>query len=177
MYGRDKGLNFEIKIAKDLSYWYTKNKSKKIFWRMISSGGLYTNKVVDSLSGDIMAIDSEGEKLLNEITIECKCRKKIDLDSFLTTPEKNEIFSFWKQVTNVKDKIPFLIVKSNYKPILLFLPYNFIVFFEPYLKSVIYIKSSHIQIGICKWDEFLNNINKEMLFKIIEKYKIQKESV
>lgn len=170
MYFRDKGLSFEIKIAKELSYWYTRDKSKKIFWRTVSSGGLYTNKVTENLSGDIMAIDSTGEEFLSKVTIECKSRKKLDLDCFLTAPNKNEIFSFWKQTTEVQNKVPLLLVKVNYKPILLFAPYNLIVLIEPYVKSVIYLKSEYLNIGFCKWEDFLNKINKELFFDILKKY-------
>lgn len=155
---REKGLSFEIIIAKQLSKWFSYGKKSKIFWRALSSGGLSTNKVIENLTGDIMAIEKEGEIFLNKINIECKCRKNLNLSEFIYN-NKSTLYQFWEQA-NTLEKIPFLICKENYKPVLLITTYEISKILKKLgINNIIFIKNNHFDIGICKWDDFLKEID------------------
>jgi len=73
-----KGSEYERKMAKTLSLWWSNGHRDDIFWRSTTSGGRATERAKKGLKtsgqqGDIAAIHPSGRKLLDICTIELKC--------------------------------------------------------------------------------------------------------
>jgi hypothetical protein len=150
MSGREKGLAFEIQIARMLSKWT--GSSSDIFWRSPGSGsvGINDNK------GDIISI-KEGNTLLDYVSIECKFYKTFDLLSLVdkTNNKSNPFISFWQQCVKAsKQKVPLLIVKRNYGKILLITRTN--VLSELSLKPRITFYIENDLLGIVHFESLLN---------------------
>lgn len=112
-----KGSAFERKVARILSEWITNNKDV-VIWRSHGSGSLLG--LSKNLSGDMMAIDTRASNFFDNISVECKHVKDFDFWDIITG-RRNGINSYWKQcVRDAKKvkKIPVLIPRKNYKPIL-----------------------------------------------------------
>jgi hypothetical protein len=78
MPNRQKGSDFERKISKDLSIWWSDGERDDIFWRSSMSGGRASvrakqGKRTDGQYGDIVAIDPSGALLVRHIPLELKC--------------------------------------------------------------------------------------------------------
>lgn len=72
-----KGADFERRICKEISLWWTKGKHDDIFWRTVLSGGRATirkkkGKRTKGQFGDITATDPIGQPFLDLITVEVK---------------------------------------------------------------------------------------------------------
>lgn len=124
--GKQKGSQYEREISKTLSLWLSNNKYDDLFWRSHSSGGRFTQRFKNfkntiNQSGDITSTCKISEEFIKHFTIECKFYKEISLWDFVTG-NKNGIVKFWIQTINESksaNKHPLLILKSNYKPVLL----------------------------------------------------------
>ena len=128
--GKQKGSAFERLICTKLSLWVSGNKRDDLFWRSAMSGGRATVKFKKgqdnkSQHGDVSAIASEGEKLLEKVTVECKSYSDLKINSLIFgTPKSNSLLGFW--LTHFKEcriqrKIPFLVAKQNHAPFILLL--------------------------------------------------------
>ena len=72
-----KGSEFEREICKALGRWWSGGERDDIFWRTAGSGGRATNRARKGKStagqyGDVSAVDSIGEPLLQVFAIELK---------------------------------------------------------------------------------------------------------
>lgn len=123
--GKNKGGNFERLISKKLSEWYSDGKRDDLFYRTQSSGGRFTirnkqGKMTEGQDGDIGSSSHESSLFSSIFSIECKHYKELSLWSFITGA-KTGLTSFWEQTCNqarASSKIPILIARENYKPIL-----------------------------------------------------------
>jgi hypothetical protein len=120
-----KGQNFEIKIAKNLSLWWTNKERDDIFWRSTTSGARATQRAKDgkttkNSSGDLTLIDPIGQPFLDFFHIEIKrgYTKEIDLLDFLDrTKGKTQLFQWWakceKERKREKRKHSLVIFRRN----------------------------------------------------------------
>ena len=179
--GKLKGSNFERVICKKLSLWVSNNKRDDIFWRTHSSGGRYTIRQKIGLetynqAGDITNIHPDGDFLLDKFIFELKSYKKINIWDFFKTESKNSLIKDWwiklLQECDNNNKIPLLIVKEDYKPILFLTSSLFGNFLEKHLNfeiKIIWKSNQNVNIGL--FDDLLNiNID---LFKNKIKEEIQ----
>ena len=72
-----KGSQFEREFCKDLSLWWTHDKTDEMFWRSSNSGGRATvrakaGKSTSGQHGDVAAIHPDGIALIDLITFELK---------------------------------------------------------------------------------------------------------
>lgn len=171
---KQKGNSFENEICKKLSLWASNGQRNDAFSRTTTSGAQATiaNRFTvknKTLLGDICGVDNLGNQLTNVAVIECKHRKNPRWDS-LIYPLKNEnIASFWLKIKhegNSVNKCPLLIIRQNYKDVLILIdegavhvlknyinlkilaiypsPYNFRLYnFENFLKEVDYVNFCH----------------------------------
>ena len=130
MLGKNKGSEFERYICKELSLWITQKERDDIFWRSHSSGGRFSYRIklgksTYNQSGDITNIHPIGDTLLKYFTFELKFYKNVSLWHLLsddTANKGNNIPIWWEKLKkdcSLKNKTPVLIVKRNYKPILM----------------------------------------------------------
>ena len=150
MRGRDKGLQFEITIARILSKWL--GSSKDILWRSPGSGSVALNEN----KGDITPLDKRGEQLMNLISIECKFYKDLELLSLVDKPrnKSNVILNFWLQTKKgSNNKIPLLIMKRNFGKELV-LTYDTLLKVLG-LQSKIVLQLDNDVVGILLLDQFL----------------------
>jgi len=73
-----KGAEFERKISKQLSLWWSNGERDDIFWRSQQSGGRATIRRKKELTtanqeGDLTAMHPMGQPLIDLISIELKC--------------------------------------------------------------------------------------------------------
>jgi len=123
---KQKGSEFERKICKRLSLWISDGRRKDIFWRSAMSGGratvmLKSGETAPAQAGDVSAVDRLGGDFIEKFYVECKFYKNL-YTSDLIYNGSSGLSKFW--LTAVADasrykKIPLLIAKQNFKPILL----------------------------------------------------------
>jgi len=126
MNGKSKGNAFERKICKNISMWWSGGERDDIFWRTHSSGGRYTqrqkqDKMTYNQEGDITNTHPQGLDFIDNVIVECKHYRNINLWGIITG-SKNKLIEWWdklKDTAEKENKIPWLIVKENNKPILL----------------------------------------------------------
>ncbi len=101
-----KGSNFERKICKELSLWWTDGDRDDIFWRTSQSGGRATQRKKTGRGtanqyGDIQATDPIGQPLISLCTIELKKgyghRTFYDLIDKLPSQTKQPYLQFIRQ--------------------------------------------------------------------------------
>lgn len=125
MNNKIKGSEFERKVSKELSLWITNNKRDDGFWRTQSSGGRWTsrrksNQETYNQDGDITSTHPDCNFFSEFFCIECKHYKEINFWDFINK-NKNGILSWWKKLSKESkelNKIPVLIAKQNYQPVL-----------------------------------------------------------
>lgn len=126
-FGKQKGGTFEREICKKLSLWISNSTRDDIFWRSAMSGGrasVQFKKGQQNLTqaGDISAIDPLGDFFIKKCIVECKFYKNLQLENLFFTVSNSGIVGFWnillQKIADSK-KIPFLVVKQNYKEPLL----------------------------------------------------------
>ena len=123
MNSKNKGGNFERKICKLLSLWYSENERDDIFYRSASSGAMATQrfkkgKTTVGQGGDITSADSDGIKFIEKVSIELKHYKTFSLD-FLLFNKPSVVRDWWGQCSNDasrSNKYPILIIKKNGLP-------------------------------------------------------------
>lgn len=126
MNGKEKGNSFEREVSKLLSLFLSEGKEDDLLYRTASSGARYTSrkqrgKETRNQNGDITSINPKADDFINSVNIEVKHYKDIGLWSLFTGSSSSSILEFWKQVkrdSELTSKLPMLIVKQNYKPIL-----------------------------------------------------------
>lgn len=125
--GKQKGSQFERDIAEQLSLWATGGDRGDIFWRSSMSGGRATvarkrGKLLQTQTGDLSAIHSLGEPLLNRFYIELKFYRDLNYTGLITG--KGYLVEFWNNTVteaNCYNKHPMLIAKQNRLPAMTFL--------------------------------------------------------
>lgn len=112
--GKQKGSNFERKIAKQFTEWWQAAGLEGEFYKTPASGGLRWQKRPDVI-GDLSV------PLGFTHTIECKCREDWEysgfFDVFESLPDKQNIGGWWWQTLDEAkraDKQPILIIKKAY---------------------------------------------------------------
>ncbi|MGB4206060.1 MAG: hypothetical protein WBJ84_10645 [Bacteroidales bacterium] len=187
--GKLKGSSFERTICKKLSLWVSKNKRDDIFWRTNSSGGRYTVRKKVGLdtynqAGDITNAHPEGEFLVNYFIFELKSYKKINIwDFFKDQDKKTLLYEWWIKLNNECkncNKIPILIVKEDYKPVLLLTNSYFGNFLETHFNfhiRIIWKLDQEINIGLfddllkIDADCFKEKIQSDLLFLTFKRIK------
>lgn len=128
--GNAKGAKYERLMCKLLSLWITHGDSGNILWRTAMSGGRSTvqaksNVLNTAQAGDICAVDPRGAPFISRFCIECKAYTNAHIKSLLFgKPVKGSIVAFWRQALFEADRVgksPFLVVRQNNIPDLLFL--------------------------------------------------------
>ena len=124
--GKKKGGEFERRISKKLSLWISRGERDDLFWRTHGSGSRHTvrdnnGQLTEGQDGDICSTCSGvSEKFRDIFSLELKNYEDINLWG-LITQKKTGLLDFWKQTKQQAgkvDKIPVLIIKENYRPIL-----------------------------------------------------------
>jgi len=142
-----KGSQFERKICKELSLWWTSGKRDDVFWRTQNSGGRAAirtrkGKSTSGQYGDIASTDKISAKFTRLFTIELKVgyAKHTFVDLFdLPAHRKQSTFEgFLEQVglDKKESKTPYwmLISKRNSRDVLVFIPYLFYKYHRNYME-------------------------------------------
>lgn len=172
---KEKGNSFERKISKELSNWWTNNKSDSIFWRSDNSGGRATVRAKKGLKtsksyGDITTIDNVGDPLLEMFCIELK-KGYTSKISLLDIIEDNILqpllIKFWEKnsidTKLAEAKFPLLIFERNRKNAVIAVPVKVISELEKYCgvwkENNIIVKYGKYRIFFVKLNHFLKWCN------------------
>lgn len=125
-----KGNEFELVTCRRLSLWVSNGAERDLFARNVTSGGAFTFAAKrgkdEGVPGDIMGAHPLAHELLDTFFIECKSWKSLQLEAAMWS-EKNEFFKVVvaaEKQSEASKKHYMLIVKQNYKPTLLLMPYR-----------------------------------------------------
>jgi hypothetical protein len=128
--GSLKGAANERKMARALSSWVTDGQRDDILWRSCASGAQSTHYAkhgsdkYSHQSGDIVATQPEGKELCDLCVVELKHYKDLQIHNVIYGgPCK--LTEFWETnlaLANLRNKVSLLIVKENYRPILVVYP-------------------------------------------------------
>ncbi len=116
---KQKGASFERLVCVKLSLWVSRGKQEDCFWRSSMSGGRSTvghakGKRLAAQAGDISAVHSIGNPLVDRFLIECKAYKQLNFQGLLTS--KGVLVEFWREAkmqAKRYNKQPILIAKQN----------------------------------------------------------------
>lgn len=127
--GKSKGNKFERDISKKLSLYITHNENSDTVWRSISSGAFATNKQKKGIKinhnvGDLSSTSDESKLFFDLFNVECKSYKKVDLTNLFTN--NCLVLDWYKKLYKdcsfndelEYDKVPFLIYKQDFKPVI-----------------------------------------------------------
>lgn len=130
--GKNKGSEFERKIAKKLSLWWTEGNRDDIFWLTSGSGARATVRAKKNIKtkyqyGDISFTDPLGKSLIDYFLIELKTGYP-DLGIMLLIDGKQKspvLVKWWNKAKEEKEfgkrKAVLLVIKRDYKhPVMVF---------------------------------------------------------
>lgn len=132
--GKRKGGNFENKMCRALSLWWSEGERDDLFTRTASSGGRFTqrrknNKDTANQEGDITATTEEGLPLIKACCLEMKNGyKNWSIMDILDKPVRNgkstpQTFElFFQQASEAHSKWPVIIAKKDGRKELIFYP-------------------------------------------------------
>ena len=132
--GKRKGGNFENKMCKSLSLWWSEGERDDLFARTASSGGRFTqrkktNKDTANQEGDITSTTAEGLLLIHACCFEMKNGyKNWSIMDILDKPERKgkstpQTFElFYQQASENPNKWPVIIAKKDGRKELIFYP-------------------------------------------------------
>ena len=137
--GKGKGSAFERDICKKLSLWWSEGQNEDIFWRTAGSGArakVRGKKRTFGQYGDVQATDPIGQPLIDLCTIELKRGyNSSTLSDFLdrvskkkdSKPQLQEFIEQAIRDCRLRDDESewMLMVKRDYKEVVLFTPYRF----------------------------------------------------
>ena len=134
---KKKGGRFEREVCRDLSLWVSNNTRQDVFWRSAMSGGRATvglsrGLVHSAQVGDVSAIVSAGESLLNYFVIECKAYRELGFLQWVLK-DSGRLRGFWE--TNRKlarrfGKMSMLIARQNRMPVMCIIPVEALLLFD-----------------------------------------------
>ncbi len=128
--GSAKGGQFERRVCKQLSMWWTDGERDDVFWRTNASGGratqrAKTNRVTFGQVGDVQANDPIGQPLIDLCVLELKYGYKTHcIFDWFDKPEKQSHYTSWisklEQEVERCDAPYWLLIhqRQNKKPIL-----------------------------------------------------------
>lgn len=175
---KTKGGDFERKIAKKLSLWFTNGERDDIFWRTQSSGGRFTqraknNQNTENQGGDITFTDPIGKPLIDFWNLELKKGySKTNLLNHIDSNKNTEFESLWNQCLNDADKCnkePMLILKRDRKKEVVFINksvYNKLIDEAGYhtpCKLIVLVYENRDKIIGMELDNFLNWISSDCI--------------
>jgi len=149
--GPRKGASFERFVCKGLSLWISGGERDDIFWRTSLSGGRATIGLRSGMTrlrqaGDVAAIDSLGERLLNHIVIECKNYRDIQLFGGVVN-DRGYLYGWWHELRHHAykfDKRPMLIARQNGFPTVCLL--------SPATRILFSLVEDHTSAHLPRWD-------------------------
>jgi len=175
---KNKGNNFERKISKKLSLWWSSGEREDIFYRTHSSGARFTNRymkdktIIENQTGDIMSSAEDGFLFISFFTVECKHYKFLNFWSLIDKPTKDNLYFWWiklKEQCELNNTNPFLIVKQNNRPELLFVnefTYKHILK-KLKLNNIMYFNTFEDSIHVYKFEDILK-VESSKLKNILE---------
>lgn len=127
--GKSKGGGFEREVCKKLSKWISNGKEDDLFWRSAMSGGRATvqrkkGKILKRQAGDITATAPEGHIFTDYWYVECKFYKTLNFQGFMFS-QRGPLAEFWRKAKRDAkryDRIPMMIVKENFSPVIVIVP-------------------------------------------------------
>ena len=191
MAGHGKGSEFERKICKALSLWWTDGERDDVFWRTSTSGARAktrskTKQGTFGQYGDIQATDPVGQPLIDMFTFELKIGYKgASVADILDKGPKSAKQHWEKWIEQViqdhenAGSISWaLITKRDRREPLIFIPQKTIIElihrgFKPAkaLPRFIIITKSHEKISAYPLKNFIEATKPEMIIKIAKKGK------
>lgn len=126
---KNKGNNFENKIAKILSLWLSNGKQADLLERAPTSGAKATihkkaGRNFTNIAGDIISVHEDGMKLVRRFVIELKHQSEESLNvvNLVFQTADSGITAYWQKLLGecaTSNKFPMLIFRQNSRPIYL----------------------------------------------------------
>lgn len=177
-----KGADFERRICKELSKWFTKGMYDDVFWRTPMSGGRATVRRkhaqrADVHDSDICAVREIGTPFTDMYSCECKSGYgRWDVLDVVEQLKKNpELVKFYLQARAAAkplNKSVILIVQRNRKPPVVFLSRSGYVRAAdrvahcPQASVTLRLKKKPVRLYALSWKDFLANaVPEEMIAK------------
>lgn len=127
-----KGAEFERKLSKRLSLWWTHGERDDVFWRSQQSGGRATQRrkkgvATANQEGDLQAMDAIGQPLVDKICIEAKCGYgDFNLEKLLSGKQKESTFERFvaqcRREVEGSSRTWWLVVKQDLRRELIIMP-------------------------------------------------------
>lgn len=167
-----KGSEFERKICRIISEFWSEGKYRDLCWRSASSGarGTVAGTRVKGYYGDLVAVSPLIEPLFSIFCIEAKHYKEFDLAETLTEIKGNKLFIFWRQTLKAaiqSNRMPVLIVKPNfYDELLIMRKKDAFLFLETMTRPVRFMSVGDSLI-IINFQRFLSLVNRALFLEKI----------
>ena len=126
-----KGNQMENKIAKELSSWLTQGEREDVLERSPASGAKFTmhgkrGRDFGNIAGDLIAVASQGQLLIDRFVIEIKHRDEIGLNpiNLIYQTANDGLIGFWRKLLKECEqtsKLPMLVFRQNNRPLMIML--------------------------------------------------------
>lgn len=117
--GKAKGSEFERKLCRAISLFWSDGKSDDLCWRSAASGarGTVSRTKTRAYHGDLVSTDPSIDPLFKVFSFEAKHYRKFDAAEFIRGNKGCALFIFWRQAVRsarLSGRFPVLIVKPNF---------------------------------------------------------------
>jgi len=170
---KSKGNNFENELAKQLSFWLTKQVRGDVLERSPASGGKSTslrkrNVVAGHIAGDLIAVADEGFLLINRFVVEAKHQNEtgINATALIFMTAQNGVIAYWKKLLDEcqqTEKLPMLIFRQNNRPSMIGLCKEGVALFNFKNHPHAVFKLGKKSMFLATLDSFLTNANPDVL--------------
>ncbi len=179
--GPEKGGEFERLICRMFTKWLTGNERPEVLWRSATSGAKATQDAKagrqSKMGGDLVAIASEGQPLVDVFSIECKDRKSYGkIEGFFK--EQGEVWQWWGQCVHdaeVSNREPLMVFKGNRTPIYIMYCIDFFdgypLFTDHPPNRLIKQEGGLRDIGIVLFEDWLGFYKPKLLLEYLKRFR------
>jgi len=174
---KSKGNTFERAICKQLSLWWSNNERDDLYWRSSSSGGRSTQRAKKgqttcNASGDIAAMDADGQDLLRVFTFELKVGySNLDVLSLIDQNASSLLSSWFEQAESSRKaagSLSWCLIwkRDRRQPVMMF-PCEFWQFVKHLECNIEMILTQNFHVAVVGLTEFLESVTPSMVRQII----------
>jgi hypothetical protein len=158
---KEKGSEYEREMGTVTSLWLTKGLKDDTVTRTEGSGARFTN-VGKGAPGDLTTCHPLSYPFFDKYVVECKCWRYIEMIDFIIM--KGEIYEAFQNLIKqckVCERLPFMLLKQNYKPTLVICPSRPVLAVLPIVRPFNYHLIFAEHYFMARFEDFLKVVDPE----------------
>jgi hypothetical protein len=167
-----KGSEFERKVCRVLSLFWSDGKATDLCWRSAASGarGTVSRTKTQGYHGDLVSTDPSIDPLFRVFCFEVKHYKDFNVSESIRGNKGCKLLAFWRQAVRsarLSGRFPVLIVKPNFLDELLFVEPGVAAALRCCLNRALRFISIGGKIHMFRLQDFFDNVNRQAFLAAI----------